>query len=144
MIIAVMSQSQPSQLQSTSISNIFPFKQKKKQTVLGSLHFISILPLYSEYIYKMSLVASDIPLPVQREQPNNPNVHGTSLPTHTSRSVQLLSLSAHHSITGHFEASAWRLHVTELGGGAGCWWPFNPPHTELINDRKGYRGSAPQ
>lgn len=53
----------------------------------------------------MSRGAADIPLSAQPERPDDPDVHGTSRcpPAHTSRSVQLTSLSVHHSITGHLK-----------------------------------------
>lgn len=58
--------------------------------------------LYDEGIAKTPLGAADIPLCVQ---PDDPDVQGTSgaPPAHTSRSVQLASLSVRHSITGHLK-----------------------------------------
>lgn len=72
----------------------------------------------------MTLGAADIPLSVQPEQPDDPDVHGTSRCPPTPRSYQQIS-AASFLICSPLnyrasEASVWRLHDTELGGGAGC------------------------
>lgn len=88
----------------------------------------------------MSLVASDIPLPIQQEQRNDPYALGTSCsPPHSYQQISPASFLICSPLNYRaFEASVWRLQWTELGGNTGCWWPFNPPYTELMNDKMGY------
>lgn len=70
----------------------------------------------------MSLGAADIPLSVQPELLDDPDVQGTS--RRPPRSYQQIS-AASFLICSPLnyrasEATVWRLHDTELGGGAGC------------------------
>lgn len=62
---------------------------------------------------------------------------GVPLPTHTSRSDQLASLSAGHSIRGHLKPQPRGYSGLKWEEG-GCRWPFNPPLTEQMNDGMRY------
>lgn len=73
-------------------------------------------------VFKMSLGASDIPLSIQPERPDDPDVHGTSrCPPRSYQQISAASFLICSPLNYRAsEASARRLHDTELGGGAGC------------------------
>lgn len=85
---------------------------------------------------KMCFVAADIPLPIQREQSNDPDALRTTTttpnpPRPPSSSLQFPYLASTQlpRVTEGIGSlkHAHSLLEIELGGGSSCWWPSNPP-----------------